>query len=156
MNILKADAFANGAGTVLDILRFHDLHRTLDFNPSELPRLEQSLVDVLTGKIPLQQVMVGRVRQHKPSEVKVRIPTQIIFDDAASPRCTLLELIAQDHPGLLYNASSVLARCGCNIEVALIDTEAEKAIDVFYLTAGGHKLDQKRQEAIRAALNREL
>jgi [protein-PII] uridylyltransferase len=156
MNILKADAFANRAGTVLDILRFHDLHRTLDQNPSEMPRLEQSLVDVLTGRTPLQQVMAGRFRQPNTSEVKVRIPTQVIFDDGASRRCTLLELIAQDHPGLLYKVSSILAGRGCNIEVALIDTEAQKAIDVFYLTADGRKLSRERQEAIRSALLSEL
>jgi [protein-PII] uridylyltransferase len=34
-----------------------------------------------------------------------------------------------------------MSRAGCNIEVVLIDTEAHKAIDVFYVTAGGRKLD---------------
>jgi [protein-PII] uridylyltransferase len=152
MNILKADAFGNRAGTVLDVVRFHDLHRTLDLNPSELPRLQQNLADVLMGNVPLEQVMAGRVRPHKRAEMKVRVPTQVLFDDAASRRCTLMELIAQDRPGLLYEVSSTLARCGCNIEVALIDTEAQKAIDVFYLTAGGHKLGGDEQEAIRLAL----
>jgi [protein-PII] uridylyltransferase len=152
MNILKADAFANRAGIALDVLRFHDVHRTLDLNASERTRFEDSLSGVLTGQVALQQVMAGRVRRRVPSDVKVKVPAQITFEESASRRCTLLELIAQDHPGLLYQVSSTLAGLGCNIEVALIDTEAQRAIDVFYLTAGGQKLSRKQQDAIRSAL----
>ncbi len=47
---------------------------------------------------------------------------------------------------------SALARLGCNIEVALIDTEGHKAIDVFYLTAQGKKLTTQKQELLREVL----
>ena len=36
--------------------------------------------------------------------------------------------------------------------MVLIDTEAHKAIDVFYVTAGGRKLDLQKQQAIGKAL----
>jgi [protein-PII] uridylyltransferase len=156
MNILKAEAFANRAGITLDVLRFHDLHRTLELNPSEVPRLEQNMVDVLTGQVQLQQLMTGRVWKRARSEAKIKVPSQIRFDDAASRRCTLLEIVAQDQPGLLYIVSSALADYQCNIEVALVDTEAQKATDVFYLTASEHKLGWDLQEAIRIALLKKL
>jgi [protein-PII] uridylyltransferase len=63
-----------------------------------------------------------------------------------------MEIITQDHPGLLYEIGSALARLGCNIEVALIDTEGQKAIDVFYLTAQGQKLPIQKQEILREVL----
>ena len=47
MNIVKADAFANSAGVVLDTFHFVDLHRTLELNPSEIPRFRQSIADVV-------------------------------------------------------------------------------------------------------------
>jgi len=36
--------------------------------------------------------------------------------------------------------------------VALIDTEGQKAIDVFYLTAQGQKLTKSNQDLVREAL----
>jgi len=98
----------------------------------------------------------GRASPQKLPRAKVAVPTQIRFDDASSSTSTLLELITQDRAGLLYRVSSTLAELGCNIEVALIDTEGQRVIDVFYLTSAGAKLDSRRQEGIRQALLRNL
>ena len=89
---------------------------------------------------------------------KVEIRTQVRFEDppGASARSSLLELITQDHPGLLYQVSSTLAELGFNIEVALIDTEGQKVIDVFYLTSHGAQLDPEEQQKIRDALLSQL
>jgi [protein-PII] uridylyltransferase len=40
----------------------------------------------------------------------------------------------------------------CNIDIALIDTEGQTAIDVFYLTAGGGKLTAEHQDRLRTSL----
>jgi len=156
MNILKADAFSNAAGTVLDTFRFVDLHRTLELNPSEGERLEQSVVDVLTGRVNLQSLLSGRVDPETFPHVKVRFPTQIRFEDpqerSGSSHTTLVELIAQDRPGLLYQISLTLAERGINIDVALIDTEGQKVIDVFYISRGGKPLDAPDQKALHEAL----
>jgi [protein-PII] uridylyltransferase len=152
MNILKADAFANQAGVVLDAFRFVDLHRTLELNPSEAARFERSVVEVLTGETSLEALMKGRVQSERPQRTRVEIRTRVRFDDTSSSHSTLLELITWDRPGLLYQVSSKLAELGCNIEVALIDTEGEKVIDVFYLTSEGAKLTPREQETIGAAL----
>jgi [protein-PII] uridylyltransferase len=152
MNILKADAFANRASTVLDTFRFVDLHRTLELNPTEVERFKASIVDVLTGKVNLETLMSGRVNGQALGRPKVPIPTQIRFDGTSSSHSTLLELITHDRPGLLYQVSSVLANLECNIEVALIDTEGQKVIDVFYLTSRGSKLDSAKQDQVQEAL----
>ena len=65
-------------------------------------------------------------------------------------------MIAQDQPGLLYRVSSQFALEKCNIEIALIDTEGQTAIDVFYLTAGGGELGVEQRERLSGALVAEL
>ena len=60
MNIIKADAFANAAGVVLDTFHFADLHRTLELNPTEIERFRRSLADVVNGKAPLEPLLQGR------------------------------------------------------------------------------------------------
>jgi [protein-PII] uridylyltransferase len=152
MNILKADAFGNRTGMVLDTFRFVDLHRTLELNPSEIDRFKAGVVDVLTGRANLEKLLSGRMNGPALGRPKVPIPTQVRFDDISSSHSTLLELITYDRPGLLYQVSSVLARLECNIEVALIDTEGQKVIDVFYLTSAGGKLGREKQERVQAAL----
>ncbi len=156
MNILKADAFANAAGMVLDTFRFTDQFRTLELNPSEVARFEQALRDVLAGRVSLKTLLSGRVGRARPQRAKVPVQTELRFDNPSASHCTLVELIARDRPGLLYGVSSVFAELGCNIEVALIDTEGQKAIDVFYLTYQGKQLDTSLQAALREALLKRL
>lgn len=152
MNIVAAEAFANNAGTILDTFRFVDLFHTLDLNPAEQDRLRQTITDVLIGRKSLEELMRGRIRRENRSPAADKVATRIRFDDTSSTHSTILELSTQDHPGLLYQISSLLAEHQCNIEVAAIDTQGRKAIDVFYLTVGGSKLRPGDKQSIEDAL----
>jgi [protein-PII] uridylyltransferase len=152
MNIWKAEAFANGTGTVVDTFHFTDPNRTLELNPSEQQRLEQNITDVVSGKTKLDELLRGRTATQAQRPPKVSVNTEVRFDDSSSSHSTLLEIVTQDRPGLLYRLSAALASTGCNIEVALIDTEGQRAVDAFYLTVQGRKLDAGAQEKLHEAL----
>jgi [protein-PII] uridylyltransferase len=156
MNIVKANAFSNQAGTVVDTLYFTDRFRTLELNLSEWDRFKRSIAAVLAGAVDLDKMLRDRQRGEKSARVKVVVETRINFDDECSSSSTLLQVIAQDRPRLLHRISSSLAQQKCNIEIALIDTEGQMAIDAFYLTSGGKKLTGEHQKKVEKALGDEL
>ena len=152
MNIVKADALSDDAGIVVDTFQFSDPFRTLELNPSEAARFKQSLLDVVSHKLPIEELMLRRRRTSR-APVMVKVATSLEFDNVSSSDSTLLQVVAQDEPGLLRQIATTLATQGCNIEVAIIDTEGEIAIDVFYLTFNGGKLDEEMQKKLDAALS---
>ena len=81
MNIIKADAFANAAGTVVDTFHFADLHHTLELNPTEIDRFRRSLSDVVNGRAPLQPLLQGRDKASRERPPKVAIETKFGFDE---------------------------------------------------------------------------
>ena len=156
MNIVKADAFSNAAGVVVDTFYFTDRFRTLELNLPEWERFQRSLSDVLTGEADLDRMIRDRMRSEAKNNAKVKVQTAIEFDDQSSASSTLVQVIAQDRPGLLHRICSRFAHHGCNIEIALIDTEGQMAIDVFYLTSNSSRLSPELHTELRTDLLEEL
>jgi [protein-PII] uridylyltransferase len=156
MDIVKANAFTSKTGVVVDTLSFRDRFRTLEQNPQERERFKRNLTEAVAGEVDVDQLIATRVSTARLAPVKVTVDTRLAFDNESSSHSTLLEVIAQDRPGLLHKIASTLARHGCNIEIALIDTEGQMAIDVFYVTRDGSKLDGGTQKSLRTALHEEL
>ena len=89
----------------------------------------------------------GSVRRFEPV---------IHADNHSSQRYTILDIIASNAIGLLHRISRVISHHGCDVDLVLISTEGEKAIDVFHITAGGAKLSAAAQAALTADLQHVL
>ncbi|MGA3015707.1 MAG: hypothetical protein ABSF62_01215 [Bryobacteraceae bacterium] len=153
MNILRAEAFSNRRGLVLDTFVFEDPNRTLELNPTEVDRLRATAERALAGKLDVRDLLRNRPKPKPPSRHQ-RVGTRVRFDGEAGSTATLVEIVAADRPGLLYDLASAISAQGGNIEVVLTDTRAHQAIDVFYVTAGGGKLTGEQETAMGEALRR--
>lgn len=149
LDILKAEAFSNTRGTILDMFVFADPQRTLELNPPESERLLDLLRRVALGKTDGQRLLRSRA-QADPK--KRSAPPQVHFDSDACDTATLVEIVAEDRPGLLYNLATVFSSTSCNIDVVLIDTKGRRAIDVFYVAHDGQKLSPELQATLKEKL----
>lgn len=151
LNILKAEVFTNAGGLAIDSFTFADPHRTLELNPSESDRLRDTILRVLSGKLDVAKLLSRRPRT-KPPTREARVEPRVVFNNESSERATLIEIIAEDRPGLLYDLTRAISGSGANIDVVLIDTEAHRALDVFYVTREGKKLSKPVEETLRESL----
>jgi [protein-PII] uridylyltransferase len=150
LDIVKAEAFSNAGGVVVDTFTFADPHRTLELNSSEIDRLRGVVRNVVEGKQDVQALLRGRPKPLLGGRAKVA--PRVSFRDGATDAATLIEIATEDRPGLLHDLADAISRTGCNIEVVMINTEAHKALDVFYVTHQGERLGAAMQAALKSEL----
>ena len=86
LDILKAEAFANARGVVLDTFVFADPKRLLQLNPSEMERLQDLLQRVALGKTDARRFM----RNAQPSSKKRAAPPEVRFDSETCDTATVV------------------------------------------------------------------
>jgi [protein-PII] uridylyltransferase len=155
MDILRGHALTNPNGLVLDVFQFADAERFLALNPGASETVLHTIEEVVAGRSSAADRLRGRLRglRRRPSG---RVAPVVRIDRDVSRRYSVLEIVAADQLGLLYRISRGISEQGCEIDLVLISTEGETAIDVFHLTRRGAKLTPAEQQQLTAYLQRTL
>lgn len=150
MNILKAEAFGNRRGEVLDLFVFSDPLRSLELNPPVVEELKEATRKVVLGKESAERLL--RRRPRTAIKYRMQVDTVLRFDNETSKLATLIELQTHDRPGLLYDLARTISSVDCAIETVLLHTEGQRAVDVFYVQHQGRKLDGERAKMLETRL----
>ena len=96
--------------------------------------------------------------RHKFLAPPAPVPARITFDNNSSPDTTLVQVIASDRLGLLYDILQSITDAGLNITQALIETDDDLAHDLIHVTdsTGQKLLDSRRLEQLRQGLEKAL
>jgi [protein-PII] uridylyltransferase len=156
MNILRGNALTNPNGLVLDVFQFTDDDRFLELNPDAPARISAVLEDVVAGRVDVAARLRGREQGVLNGRSSMRVAPVVRTNSDASGRYTILDIVAANALGLLYRISRVISEHRCDVDLVLIATEGEKAIDVFHLTQRGAKLTEAEQLALTSDLQRTL
>src|SRR5581483_5089786 len=138
MDILRGHALTSLGGLVLDVFQFSDRDGFFERNSMAREQFERTLRDGVAGATDVRSMLKKKERSvlfRRAAFVK-RTPV-IYFDNEHSQRYTILELVADDAPGLLHRVSRVISEHGVDVDLVLISTEGQKAIDVFHITRDG-------------------
>lgn len=72
---------------------------------------------------------------HLPRQLRhFPIPTRVSFGPSVNGQQTIMEVVAQDRPGLLYQVALALQHNKINLVTAKISTFGERAEDIFFIT----------------------
>ncbi|HKP11933.1 MAG TPA: ACT domain-containing protein, partial [Blastocatellia bacterium] len=161
INILSADLNTREDGLVIDTFKVCEVQTAQPVRGEWHARVEKNLQAALGGTHDVvaavaQQLARGPRRPWRKSARKPVRPS-VRFDGEASALSTVIEVRAEDQPGLAYKIANAIAGLDCNITFAKITTEKSHALDVFYVTDGrGQKLDAAGMQAVEQALIRAL
>jgi [protein-PII] uridylyltransferase len=151
MDIHRGQAMTTPEGLVLDVFEFSDANGFLQQNPGATSEICRMLDRVVAGWVDVPSLLRGKERSvvyRGPQAVQPRVHV----DNEYSRKYTVLEIVADDAPGLLYRVSRVISEQGCDLDLVLISTEGKKAIDVLHVTKAGRKLSDSERMALKQGL----
>ncbi len=130
LSIVDARIHTTGSGFALDTFVVLDHNGNPVTDPRQLEQLEAAMRAQLQSPKPgrdLKNARLPRLLRHFP------IATKVSFATAPGGQQTMMEVIAQDRPGLLYQIALALQHCRTRLVTAKVATYGERAEDIFYV-----------------------
>jgi [protein-PII] uridylyltransferase len=124
-------------------------------DPAFAARLERDFCRLLEGETTAEELLAlypgtpAWAQRHSPD-----VPTEVVVDNEASSRFTLIDVFTKDRPRLLHDIARTLHAHGLSIALSKLNTEGERVADVFYVEAkgGGRVAGSSEVAALQKAL----
>ena len=159
LKILSARIITCADGLALDVFRVSHQIGEAAMDDERWRRVERDLDRVLAGQEDVAELVAKARRNQAGSRRFVRrVATEITIDNRSSEEFTVIDVFTQDRVGLLYAITHTLFDLGLIIHVARISTNADQALDVFYVTGsnGAKVTELAAMRQLREALESEL
>ena len=132
-SIIDARIHTTRDGMALDNFLVQDpLGRPFD-SATQLDRLRAQIAEALVSRARLAERLRAKPLPRRRAEA-FPIEANVLIDNVASNRFTVIEVNARDRPALLSGLATALFQSKVTIHSAHVATYGERAVDTFYLT----------------------
>ncbi len=148
LEVLNAQIMTLADGTVLDIFSVNDPDCEGQPSSLRLSEVSQEIQAVVQEGYSIEQVFGRRRRMRFGRQFPTgRHPTEVLIHNEVSDAYTVIDVFADDKPGLLFELAKTLVKLDLSIHMARIGTRLDQVVDVFYVTTGqGDKIRSGDQE----------
>ncbi|MGV9789893.1 [protein-PII] uridylyltransferase [Streptomyces sp. NPDC003435] len=120
-------------------------------------RLRADLVRALDGTLDITSRLAERDAAYPRRRGRTAPPPRVTVAPAASRHATVIEVRAQDAPGLLFRIGAALEKAAVRVRSMHVSTLGANAVDAFYVTSGtGAPLPPEDATATARALEEAL
>jgi [protein-PII] uridylyltransferase len=159
MNILGARIFTRSDGLALDVFNVTQLSGHPEIGKDVILRFTKILKRALKGEVDLADMAVEfstpKIRSLELAEMIHR--PEIWVNNEASLDRTVVEVRAEDRPGLLFMITDCIANRGFDIDFSKISTQGRMVVDSFYIRgADGAKVPREDLDSLAESLSRTL
>jgi [protein-PII] uridylyltransferase len=145
-------------GEALDLFRVRPATAGAVIDDAKIAAIRRDLEAVLEERILVEDLVASRAASASSifARSKPEVPpTEVKMDNEISRDFTVIDIFAEDRPGVLYTIARTLHEQGLDIHRSKVGVEADRVADIFYVRdkASSQKiLDPERVSAIREAL----
>lgn len=149
-------------GEALDIFRVRPATAGAQIDEARIDSIRKDLDAVLSGQQAVETLVASRVAKTGTlfGRSKPEVPrTEVKIDNEISRDFTVIDVFAENRPGVLYTIAHVLHEQGLDIHRSKVGVEADRVADVFYVRSeatGGKILEEGQIAAVRNALSSAL
>jgi [protein-PII] uridylyltransferase len=142
-NIIDARIHTTRDGVAIDNFLVQDPMGGAFHSPEQLTRIRNAIEDSLSNRLRMITKLSARPLTRTRAEA-FRIVPNVLIDNKASNRFTVVEVNARDRPALLFSLANALFQSKVTVHSAHVATYGERAVDTFYVTdLFGGKIESK-------------